>query len=223
MTYIQSLTALLAAGAIAAVTAQQPPAQQPPPDQAVRTTISGSADGPPKLAVPEFIPLTKDADVVSAAKTIGDVLWDDFAFEKEFYMLPRDILRTVPRPASADQVAVERWRELGADAVVVGTVTKTADKKIVVEVRLIKVATNEIAAGKQYGGSERSLDRRRQDLRPLVRRRSAQDAAQSPRRRPHEAGVLVRSRRRADEGAGRPSATSRASTSPTTTAPTSRS
>ena len=158
MTYFQSLTALVvAAGAFAVVTAQQPPAQQPPPDQAVRTIISGSADGPPKLAVPEFIPLSKDGDVISAAKTIGDVLWDDFAYEKEFYMLPRDILRTVPRPASAEQVAVERWRELGADAVVIGTVNKTADKKIVVEVRLINVATNAIVAGKQYGGSERSI------------------------------------------------------------------
>ena len=72
--------------------------------------------------MPEFIPLGKEPEVVAAAKTIADVLWDDFAFEKEFYLLPRDILRTVPRPASADQVALDRWKELGADGVIVGTV-----------------------------------------------------------------------------------------------------
>ncbi len=65
--------------------------------------------------MPEFIPLGKEPEVIAAAKTIADVLWDDLAFEKEFYLLPRDILRTVPRPASAEQVAIDRWKELGAE------------------------------------------------------------------------------------------------------------
>jgi TolB protein len=160
MTYTRLLTAVFAAGAAVALVAQtpqQPPAQPPQTDQpeAVRTTLT--ADGsPPKLAVPEFIPLSKEPEVVAAAKTIGDVLWDDLAFEKEFYMLPRDILRTVPRPATAEQVAIDRWKELGADAVVVGTVRKSADG-IIVEARLIKVADATLAVGKQYSGSLRSV------------------------------------------------------------------
>ncbi len=118
--------------------------------------ITGDLTGPPKLAVPEFIPLTKEPEVIAAAKTIGDVLWDDFAFEKEFYMIPRDILRTVPRPANADQVAIDRWKELNADGVIVGTVRK-GPEGIIVEARLIKVADGTMALGKQYSGSPRSV------------------------------------------------------------------
>jgi TolB protein len=110
----------------------------------------------PKLAVPEFIPLGKEPEVVSAAKAIGDVLWDDFAFEKEFYMIPRDILRTVPRPASAEQVPLDQWKALGADGVVIGTVAK-GPEGIVVEVRLLKVTDGTLAVGKKYSGSLRSV------------------------------------------------------------------
>ena len=106
--------------------------------------------------MPEFIPLGKEPEVLSAAKTIADVLWDDFAFEKEFYLLPRDILRTVPRPASVELVSIDRWKELGADGVVIGTVQKTADG-IVVEVRLMRVVNGAMTLGKKYSGSLRSL------------------------------------------------------------------
>ncbi len=111
---------------------------------------------PPKLAVPEFIPLGKEPEVVAAAKSIADVLWDDLAYEKEFYLLPRDILRTVPRPASVEQVSMDRWKELGAEGLVVGTVRKTADG-IVVEARLMRVVNGAMALGKQYSGSPKSL------------------------------------------------------------------
>jgi TolB protein len=155
------LTVLLAASAaltLAAQTPSQPPAAQNPQTtqpSAVRTVLEGSG-GPPKLAVPEFIPLGKEPEVVSAAKTIGDVLWDDMAFEKEFYMLPRDMLRTVPRPASADQIPLDRWKELGADGVIVGTVRKGPDG-IIVEARLMNVANGAMLLGKQYSGSVRSV------------------------------------------------------------------
>ena len=84
------------------------------------------------------------------------MLWDDLAFEKEFYLLPRDILRTVPRPASVEQVSMDRWKELGADGLVVGTVRKTADG-IVVEARLMRVMNGAMTLGKQYSGSAKSL------------------------------------------------------------------
>ena len=84
------------------------------------------------------------------------MLWDDLAYEKEFYLLPRDILRTVPRPASVEQVSMDRWKELGADGLVVGTVRKTADG-IVVEARLMRVMNGAMTLGKQYSGSAKSL------------------------------------------------------------------
>jgi TolB protein len=160
MKHIRLFTAVFPCGAMLVLTAQTP--QQPPAGQqttqpdTIITKISPGDFTAPKLAVPEFIPLTKDAEVVSAAKTISDVLWDDFAFEKEFYLIPRDILRTVPRPATADQVAIDRWKELNADGVIVGTVTKSADG-IIVEARLIKVADGTMVLGKQYSGSLKSV------------------------------------------------------------------
>jgi TolB protein len=136
-----------------------PPAQPPATTQQqdrVTVTITGTADAPARLAVPEFIPLDQDPLTVKAAKTIGDVLFDDIAYEREFYMLPKDTLRTVPRPASADDVAIARWKELGADGVIVGTVRRSGDS-FVVEARLIQIATGRMALGKQYSGSARSM------------------------------------------------------------------
>ena len=125
------LAPLLALGAVVALSAQNPPpAQQQPSQPSSIGVVIGSGDpkSPPRMAVPEFIPLGKEPEVVAAAKTIADVLWDDFAYEKEFYMIPRDILRSIPRPASVEQVALERWKEVNAEGLVVGTVRKTTDR-----------------------------------------------------------------------------------------------
>jgi TolB protein len=151
------LTTLFVASAVLVLAAQNPPpATQPQQPDSIGFILRPIDAGPPKLAVPEFIPLGNEPEVVAAAKTIADVLWDDLAYEKEFYMLPRDILRTVPRPASVDQVAMDRWKELGADGVIVGTVRKSAEG-IVVEARLIRVATGAMTLGKQYSGSAKSV------------------------------------------------------------------
>ena len=144
MTHTKLFTALFASGAALALMAQTPApqsgAQQPQQPESVGIVIRGGDAQVPKLAVPEFIPLTKDPEVISAAKAMGDVLFDDLAFEKEFYMIPRDVLRSVARPASGEQVALARWKELGADGVIVGTVTKGTEG-IVVEARLLNVTT----------------------------------------------------------------------------------
>ena len=163
MKSMKLLTPLFVASTVLMLSAQNPPPPPPtaPPQgqqpSAIGVLISGRDDGaPPKMAVPEFIPLGKEPEVIAAAKTIADVLWDDLAYEKEFYMLPRDILRTVPTPASVEAVSMDRWKELGAEGLVVGTVHKTADG-IVVEARLLRVVNGAMALGKQYTGSARSL------------------------------------------------------------------
>jgi TolB protein len=143
----------LLCGALA-LAAQTPQQSQQPAEIGVKLT--SGIDRAPRLAIPEFIPLSKDADVVSAAKTIADVLFDDMAFEKEFYMIPKDILRTVPRPSSAEEASIDRWKELGADGVVIGTVQKTTEG-IVVEVRLMRVVNGAMALGKKYTGSPKSI------------------------------------------------------------------
>jgi TolB protein len=149
--------ACLAVGTLvlSAQTAQQqpPPATQP---DTIRTVIRSGTDSPARLAVPEFIPLGNDPEIVKAAKTIGEVLFEDIAYEREFYMLPKDILRTVPQPASADGVSIARWKELGADGVIVGTVQRSGDG-LVVEARLIQVSTGQMALGKKYTGTLKSI------------------------------------------------------------------
>src|SRR5262249_5132956 len=59
--------------------AQQPPPAQQPTD--IRTTISGEGGSPPRLAVPDFIAMSPDAETAATAKTIGQVLWDDLNYE----------------------------------------------------------------------------------------------------------------------------------------------
>jgi len=134
----------------------QPPQQQPPPPPQqptdIRFVITGSGGSAPKLAVAGFIPLSSDTETVAAAKTIGDVLYDDIAYEREYYMIAKDAVATVPKPTSIDQVPLDRWKELNADGVLVGSVRK-GPSGIIVQVRLIKVATGESAFGKEYSGS----------------------------------------------------------------------
>lgn len=152
--------ATLVAGA--AQTPQQPPAGQPPAGQPpasgqdIVITITGAGGLPPKLAVPDFIPLSNDAETVAAAKTIGQVLWDDLEFEREFYLIARDTYRTIPQATSLEDVALDRWKELNADALLVGTVRKTANG-VAVQVRLIEVHSGRSAFAKEYTGSPRSI------------------------------------------------------------------
>ena len=120
-TLARSIAVTLICGVAIALSAQQPPAAPPPSQSDVSLVIRNTGDPslPPKLAVPPFIALTNDAETQAAAKVIGDVLWDDLEFEKEYYMIPRDTYRTIPQPASLDQVPLDRWKELNADGVLV--------------------------------------------------------------------------------------------------------
>ena len=152
------ILACLALGAFASlnvVQGQQPPATppQPPPQQqsVVELRITGMG-GAPKLAVAGFTPLSNDAETVAAAKTISDVLWDDIAYEREYYMIGKDAIATIPKHTSVDEVPLDRYKELNADGVVVGTVRRTTTG-IVVQVRVIEVASGKSAFGKEYSGS----------------------------------------------------------------------
>ena len=158
MTFTRFLTAAFSLGTAAALMAQapQPPAGQPQQPSEIRTTIVGAPGLPPKIAVPDFIPLTTEAETVAAAKSIGGVLWDDLNFEREFYLIPRDTYRSIPQPGSVDRVELDRWKELGADGVVVGTIRR-GPSGFIVEVRLLQVDGGRVALGKQYSGSLNSV------------------------------------------------------------------
>jgi len=145
----QTLVALSGLVLLAAV----PGAQQPQQPSDVTTTISsGSVGMPPRFAVPPFIALSKDAETVAAAQKMSDVLWDDLNFEHEFALIPRDVNASIRQATSMFDVPLDRWRELGADGVIIGTVRKT-DIGVQVEVRLFNVRSGSTPFAKEYSGS----------------------------------------------------------------------
>ena len=130
---------------------EQPPPAAPQQPSEVAVVISGDPGTPPRYAIPDFLALTPDA--AEAAKTVAQVLWDDFTFEREFYLIPRDTYASIPVARSADQIAFSAWNELGADAVVFGTVRKTGDS-VRVEIRLFNVRTRQPVFAKEYTGTD---------------------------------------------------------------------
>ena len=133
---------------------QQPPATPPGQDQGREGsgTITSSGGGKPKLAVPDFLAATPDAESKAIAATIGQVLWADLDFEREYYMVPRDTYASIPVPASIDAVPFDRWKELGADGLVIGAVRKTATG-VTVQVKLYNVSGQTAAFSKEYSGT----------------------------------------------------------------------
>ncbi len=153
MLFAALATALTVVAATPSV--QTPPtSQQPPPSQQqeIAVTITGAGGAAPLLAIPDFIALSPDAETAAVAKTIGQVLTDDLNFEREFQLMPRDAVATVPRATSFADVPFARWRELNADGVVVGTVQKVGNG-VRVQVRLFEVTSQKQAFGQEYSGS----------------------------------------------------------------------
>jgi len=152
---------LAGAVAIAVMYAQPPPTNppaQPPPQQPseIVTTLTGEGGSAPRLAVPDFIALSPDAETAAVAKTVAQVLWDDLNFEREFAFIPRDVYSTIPRATSFADIPFDRWRELNADGLVVGTVQKTTGG-LRVEVRLYNVRNRQMAFGREYTGANARL------------------------------------------------------------------
>jgi TolB protein len=112
--------------------------------------ISGDPGTAPRYAVPDFVALTPDAAEI--ARTIGQVLWDDLNFEREFYMIPRDTYSSIPAARTPEQVPFAAWRELGADAVVFGTVQRTGND-VRIQVRLFNVRSRQSVFAKEYAGT----------------------------------------------------------------------
>jgi TolB protein len=138
--------------AMAILTAQAPTAPQAPTPSTefeIKTTIRGEPGVPPHYAVPDFIALTNDKETADAAKLIAEVLFDDLAFEREFDMIPRDTYRTIEQTTTTETIAFDRWRELGADGVIKGSVKRTGNT-FQVEMRLFNVRARAVALGRVY-------------------------------------------------------------------------
>jgi TolB protein len=153
-TSLATLTLVAAFGLAIGARPQTPASQAAAPQQPseISTTITGEPGTPPRFAVPPFIALSSDAETTAIARTIGDVLWDDLNFEREFAFIPRDVYATIPAAKSFEDVPFDRWRELNADGVMVGTVQK-AGTGFQIQVRLFDVRTKKQVFGKEYSGS----------------------------------------------------------------------
>ena len=134
-----------------------PVSQQPPPAQQSEVTliIGDSIGTPPRFAVPDFIASSDDPETIELARTLAQVLWDDLEFEREFYMIPRDIYETIPPATSMLDVPFDRWRAVGADGVVVGSVQKMGDM-VQVRVRLFNSRGQEVGFRRAYTGSAKN-------------------------------------------------------------------
>ena len=151
-----SLLTVTAALSATPLATQNPPAQPPasPPAQQneVQLVISTGTGAQPKYAVPDFLALSGDAETKAAAQTIAQVLWDDLNFEREFYMIPRDTYGAIPAARSVTDVPFDRWRELGTDGLVVGTVQKEGSG-LKIQVRLFNVGSRQAVFSREYTGS----------------------------------------------------------------------
>lgn len=141
---------VLSASALVAGRPQTPPtaAQQP---STVGITISGDSGAQTRLAVPDLIALSSDRETTDAARVIGEVLWADLNFEREFYMIPRDTYKSIPSARSIDSIPYDRWRELGADGIVMGTVQRV-ETGVKVELHLHNVRARQSIFGREYTG-----------------------------------------------------------------------
>jgi hypothetical protein len=116
-------------------------------------SLSGESGARPRYAVADFLSRTADAGTTEAAKLIASVLWDDLSFEREFYMVPRDTYKSVPQARTLSDIPFDKWRELGVDGLVIGTVEKTSATTFRIEMRLYDVRSRRSAMGREYSGS----------------------------------------------------------------------
>ncbi len=152
------MSAALAVGLLAAGPQAPQPPQPAAPQQPseLAATLTGEGGVAPRLAVPDFLALSTDAETVATAKTITQVLWDDLNFEREFAFIPRDVYSSVPKATSFADVPFDRWRELNADGIIIGTVQKVS-AGFHVEMKLFNVRSHQVVYPRGYDGSNPRL------------------------------------------------------------------
>jgi TolB protein len=133
-------SALLASlTAVTLIARQQTPPPPPPQQQTeISAVIAGAGMPMPRLGLPDFVLSGADAELKAASTTIADVLWKDLEFEEVFYMIERPRSASIPVTDSPEALPVDKWAELGAEFVIVGTATR-AGAALTVDVRVMGV------------------------------------------------------------------------------------
>jgi TolB protein len=132
--------------------------QDPPPIIDLRG--AGAAGARRRIAIPEFTSgAGATAEIQTAARTISEVLWDDIAFEREVYVLPKVEAAKVPAADSLATLPYDRWSELGVDVVVLGKVAADPTRGLAVTVQMIGIRGDlkgQQVFGKIYGCGARN-------------------------------------------------------------------
>jgi TolB protein len=150
----RSLSTCLVAAALLVALPSDPIRVHAQDQQIYEIKITGNTGAKRRLAVPEFSAPGATPDVEQAAKLIAEVLWDDLDFEGEFTMVAPAEAAKIPAASSMEALPYDRWSELGADAVVLGSVT-AGSAGLSVKVQVVgtrgDLARKQIF-GKSYGG-----------------------------------------------------------------------
>ncbi len=127
---------------------QTPQTQQ---DRELIITLNNPATHP-KLGLAGFVTPPGDGELATVARELADVLWADLDFEREYQMIGRKASAALPAVATAEAVPVAQWRELGADAVVIGSIRRSG-QNFSVDLKVISVrgvSTSQQAFGSTY-------------------------------------------------------------------------
>ena len=144
---------LLSSAVLVSAQQQDAPPQLPRPRSEVDLVIGDRIGTQPRIAVPDCLALSGDAETVAIAKTIAEVLWDDLDFEREFRMVARDTYESVPLARSLTDLPLDAWRELGADGIVSCSVERVGDDQLRLTARLFNARSMASAFGVEYTGS----------------------------------------------------------------------
>jgi TolB protein len=142
-------TASRPADEISSVVLQDPVARQ----QSELIITMSNRGTQPKIGLPDFIASGGSAALQAAAKTMADVLSYDLGFEREFVVVSRTASASIPAATTPETLPFQRWAEIGADYVLLGTLREAGDR-MPVDVRLVSVRGPNVgqSAGFTYDG-----------------------------------------------------------------------
>jgi TolB protein len=125
-------------------------------DQRFEMSLIGRPGQPPHIAVPPFTVLTPDQETQDSAKLLTEVLTNDLKFEREFDVMPAASFASIPSAQTIEDLPYDRWTQLNADYVALGSVQKAAAGQITVEVRVVSIKERRQVYGRAFTGGVRS-------------------------------------------------------------------
>jgi TolB protein len=148
------LGTLVAAGSVVAILAQAPQTPAASSATAVGNSSWLSVANPARrhgMQVPDFVALSPDA--ADTAKMLGQVLWDELNFEREFYMIPRDTVRDHSVARTPEDVPFNAWRSLALMPSYLERSRRPTPIQVRVQVRLFNVRSRQSVFAKEYTGA----------------------------------------------------------------------